>query len=1089
MPEGARSLRWILLPAAAMFMLATAVAGPWVLPCAWLGATLAAVALAEREQLRAVAQAAAMRWLAGMALAGALLAWPLSRFLAEGGFGAWLWTWAMGGVVLLLAWWQWPAWARVLGGRPPSVHSGAGAADWRGLGIAAPVTVVCIAAVLLAWPGAIPPPWRWGLAALLALGVAVSAWRRLGKVASAVPAIRQPPRPARNAEAVDWDTAMAGPDPTAGEDPASAAPIGAVALYEAARRGRAEHALRLLAAGADAHAPPPADDRDRRSLAQLAAVLPDLRLLRALIEAGVALEAPPGQPTALIAATRDSWHGRPEAVMTLLANGANPQARDGDGNTPLHHAARSTDPGVVALLLDASAEIDALNDEGRSPLALACRNGNWRLARFLVEKGAGLHPEGGEPALVAAAATEDDDPAGVGFLLRQKAVVDARGRDGRTALQQAAAAGHMDILEALLEARADVRTRDEAGLDSWLLAAGNGDLPMLQRLAEAGADPRATDAQGRDALMRALAETRATPALAEWLRETGRDADLRDAEGRTAIEQAMAQGRWALVAALDPGRPLPADPDEATPRPPSQLLLDALETGDHAAMAGLAALLDAREEGSVLLEAARRHPARIRELLPLIQAREPRGPDGDTPFFLLLDRAAADAVAREALRALSSAGVSPAGAGGLARYLAGAVQARIGADAADAERLALALLDAGADGHGAHHGDSPLGLAVRLGWMRLTEALIDRGADPTRPDARGMAPLHLAAAFDRGRAIPRLLMAGAQPAARSSDGQSALGVALANGRVDMARWLDWRGTQHPGRHLRAADLPATAVVGDADGVRRLLALGFDVDSRDAQGCTALLRAAGGGHLDALDALLEAGADPDLAASGGATPLSAAVSTHNPGAIDRLLAAGARLDRSLADGVSVLMLACALGLPDVAGRLIAAGVDVGQGDEAGMQPLHGAALYGFGSRDRARLLALFDTLLLAGADADTATALGLTPLLMLLGARAQPGAECDEGVLAAGIERLLDEEVSLSARDARGFGPLHLAALHGLGDLVRMLLRAGADPAQRDHLNRTPRDIAVMRGYLDVAAAFDPGAGAPSTARMLHRPAG
>ena len=47
------------------------------------------------------------------------------------------------------------------------------------------------------------------------------------------------------------------------------------------------------------------------------------------------------------------------------------------------------------------------------------------------------------------------------------------------------------------------------------------------------------------------------------------------------------------------------------------------------------------------------------------------------------------------------------------------------------------------------------------------------------------------------------------------------------------------------------------------------------------------------------------------------------------------------------------------------------------------------------------------------------------------------------MLAAGIERLLDEEVSLSARDARGFGPLHLAALHGLGDLVRMLLRAGA----------------------------------------------
>ena len=34
--------------------------------------------------------------------------------------------------------------------------------------------------------------------------------------------------------------------------------------------------------------------------------------------------------TPLLAATRDSWHGRPEAVMTLLANGADARATDND---------------------------------------------------------------------------------------------------------------------------------------------------------------------------------------------------------------------------------------------------------------------------------------------------------------------------------------------------------------------------------------------------------------------------------------------------------------------------------------------------------------------------------------------------------------------------------------------------------------------------------------------------------------------------------------------------------------------------------------------------------------------------------------
>src|SRR3546814_4155003 len=73
------------------------------------------------------------------------------------------------------------------------------------------------------------------------------------------------------------------------------------------------------------------------------------------------------------------------------------------------------------------------------------------------------------------------------------------------------------------------------------------------------------------------------------------------------------------------------------------------------------------------------------------------------------------------------------------------------------------------------------------------------------------------------------------------------------------------------------------------------------------------------------------------------------------------------------------------------------------------PLHCAALYGFTSRDRARLLALFDTLLLAGADTDIAAASGVTPLLLLLGARAEPGTACDEDVVMAALDHLRSEE--------------------------------------------------------------------------------
>src|SRR3546814_20571038 len=107
------------------------------------------------------------------------------------------------------------------------------------------------------------------------------------------------------------------------------------------------------------------------------------------------------------------------------------------------------------------------------------------------------------------------------------------------------------------------------------------------------------------------------------------------------------------------------------------------------------------------------------------------------------------------------------------------------------------------------------------------------------------------------------------------------------------------------------------------------------------------------------------------------------------------------------------------------------------------PLHCAALYGFTSRDRARLLALFDTLLLAGADTDIAAASGVTPLLLLLGARAEPGTACDADVVMAALAHLLAEEVSLDAQDPRGFGPLHLrSAERRVGTEVVSPVRSG-----------------------------------------------
>ncbi len=1017
-------------------------------------------------------------WGVALLVCAALVAWPLAALRASGGLGAALASSAAVGVCVIGLWRIWPLWHalerdgggwhghwRALGDRDAS--------SWRGFVAAACVALVLATILLAAWPGLLPQQARWTIVA-----VASVAWPLLHFVLQRLPAAENLPMPVVEMPGVASAAAIQDED---GDDLEAA-------LYAAARGGRVDRALDLLDAGADARALPGADDRDQRNLPALAAVLPDLRLLRALIARGIDLNAAHAGMTPLVAATRDSWHGRPEAVMTLLANGADPRATDGEGNTPLHHAARSSDPGVAALLRDAAAELDVANAEGVTPLGVACASGNWRLARFLLERGARAEVEGAMPALLAAAGGDEVDPAGVQLLLRHKAKVDTRDRDGRTALHVAAANGHAELVAALLDAGADVQARDAHGMTPLLAAARGGRVSAFDALLAAASDVAAKDEEGRSALVHAVQADVPSLALVQRIRELGVDAGTADASGKRAVDYAAEAGRWALVSALDPAYALPSSVlpeggDEAPEdRAPLELLREGLREGRYDGLERLASLLSPAELSGLLLdESATPSPERIRWLLAHGADAGTPDADGALPAYALLSRGP-DVVA--ALQVLLEHDAPLHGDGGLARFLAACVggeQAR-----RTLEQFALDLLERGVDASGASaDGDPPLSLSIHLGWDRLMERLLERGANLDARDARGMTALHLAAALGREPALKTLVRHGASPDVRAEDGQTPLGVALSSGRRDLADWLDWRGWAFPKRALQPEDVPAAAVAGDADAVRRLLDLGLPVDAVDAQGCTALLRACGGGHRAVVDLLLERGADPQHVAHTGATPLSAAVSMRHGEIVDRLLAAGAGLEQRLPNDVTVLMLAAALGLPDLCARLLTAGANVHASDAQGLTPLHCAALYGFTARDRARLLALFDTLLLAGAEVDAVAAGGVTPLLLLLGARAEPGTACDEDVVIAALDNLLDEGVALEAKDPRGFGPLHLAALHGLLRLTQRLLRAGAEPDLRDALNRTPREIAVMRGFIDVAAEYVPAPTGVSMARFLR----
>jgi ankyrin repeat protein len=197
----------------------------------------------------------------------------------------------------------------------------------------------------------------------------------------------------------------------------------------------------------------------------------------------------PDLHTALFAAID---RGDAAEVAALLGRGASPDARDGGPeDTPALVAAfrRRTvtfPPGehggraerfayseasleVMEALLASGASPEAADGLGATPLKLAAKSHSLAAARLLLRYGADPNATDdlGVPPLIWAAIIRSSDPARdcamVELLLDHGAAIEARNREGCTALYAAAAGARLEVAGVLLERGADPNAASAAG--------------------------------------------------------------------------------------------------------------------------------------------------------------------------------------------------------------------------------------------------------------------------------------------------------------------------------------------------------------------------------------------------------------------------------------------------------------------------------------------------------------------------------------------------------------------------------------------------------------------------------------------------
>jgi ankyrin repeat protein len=466
--------------------------------------------------------------------------------------------------------------------------------------------------------------------------------------------------------------------------------------------------------------------------------------------------------------------GYADKASYLLEHGASLQVLTKQGTTPLHLAAerRRCDAGLLELLSGPpnARNVNPRDAEGRTPLYRAVDADNAETVKWLIDHGA-------DPNIPAASGEMPLDRA---LLLDYMKVAEtlcdngaspnAITEDGMTVLAKAIDRGKKGQLEFLLAHKGDPNAKCKGARTALHLAARNRNEAAARALLAAGADINANDEAGQTPLD--YVDVSSGAEFATWIKSQGAKHGEPKVEpnGDTELHQVAGDKNLAVLKETVEAYPKLLDQRNGEGLTPLMIAVSEgwLEGAETLASAGADVRLKADHEKTLAFLAAESGKVAVLKWV-VSKGVSPKEPDsyGRTPF----QRAAEKSM--ECVQWLAEQGVdinAKSKSGDSPLILA------LSRDRVDVVKF---LIEKGADVRAVEsNGTTLLHRAARKKSPELARILLAQGADINAKDTRGTTPLHRAA--DTKSAIETLkvlLAGGADRTATDNDGKTALDYA------------------------------------------------------------------------------------------------------------------------------------------------------------------------------------------------------------------------------------------------------------------------------------------------------------------------